>query len=411
MLGLAAATVWGCGIGYNRTLFFTTANVGLNIDTAPPTAELSISRREHVIGPTVEGHKLPVLASFRSSFTGILGVMADVSSTFAGGDAAETLADLFDSPTGKIVDSTRCATAQPKAAIHTYDVSMPGPGQVKPFVFGTDTSFGLKVRWSGATAQYPDSVKLGYNRKEWALAPVSARPASSISGTVLATEVAADGSQVVKLTKDWLYLVTPRTVILRGGQPVAFSALAGGDVVEVYGTYLVEKKGTGYVRAALSPGVRNAPCSWGEWEVHMPSFLAVIDHETNVGSPAETSDKHIQWFATGEAATRLATQAEIRQTMRHRVDPKTAAVADRLKSFRDEQAKQIKAVEDVQKLFENAQDANKTKILDRAKSQGLVTAATTNATFGRNVSDAVNGNDPQKTKSLEGLRDFARNPQ
>ena len=49
---------------------------------------------------------------------------------------------------------------------------IPEAGAVKPFFFATDTTLGLKVAWSGTTAQFPDSLKLGFNRKEFAFAPI-----------------------------------------------------------------------------------------------------------------------------------------------------------------------------------------------------------------------------------------------
>ena len=42
--------------------------------------------------------------------------------------------------------------------------------------FGTDTSYGAKIAWTGTAGPYPDSVKLGYNRTEFALAPLSLSP-------------------------------------------------------------------------------------------------------------------------------------------------------------------------------------------------------------------------------------------
>ena len=42
----------------------------------------------------------------------------------------------------------------------------------RAFYFATDTSFGLKVGWDGTSGPYPDTLKLGYNRKELAFPPV-----------------------------------------------------------------------------------------------------------------------------------------------------------------------------------------------------------------------------------------------
>jgi hypothetical protein len=69
-------------------------------------------------------------------------------------------------------DSALWLQTEPKPRVLGKSVKMRKPGTVHPFVFGTDTSFGLKAAWSGLTAQFPDTVRLGLNRKEFALAPV-----------------------------------------------------------------------------------------------------------------------------------------------------------------------------------------------------------------------------------------------
>ena len=175
----------GCGIGYNKTLFFTRTNVGIDIDSQPPTLELTIARREAVMSPTFENGKTPpVLASFAFHMKAPLDFSSRISSTFAGGDAAVTLAKLYDKSNkeaagyqDKDFDSTLQLTKRPYYedifGQEDENKKLLEPGEIKPFIFATDTSFGLKVAWSGATAQAPDSIKLGYNRKEFALAPVT----------------------------------------------------------------------------------------------------------------------------------------------------------------------------------------------------------------------------------------------
>jgi len=93
----------GCGIGYNKTLFFTKTNVGLDVDSSPPTAEVTIGRREGVIAPTFErGQTPPVLASFGLAASGFAALFAEVSSTFCGGDAAVIMAKLYDTPDNEV---------------------------------------------------------------------------------------------------------------------------------------------------------------------------------------------------------------------------------------------------------------------------------------------------------------------
>lgn len=167
----------GCAVGYNTTLFTTKSNVGLDVDTKPPTAEISIARREGVIAPAFESGKTPpVIASFGTNSNPLSSFLFGVQSTFAGGDAAVALSN---GPRGaQVTDGTAdlCLSQKPEAGKFLFsDRSLPEPGSVRPFVFGTDTSLGLKVAWSGITAQFPDTIRLGFSRKEMALAPVFGR--------------------------------------------------------------------------------------------------------------------------------------------------------------------------------------------------------------------------------------------
>jgi hypothetical protein len=192
-------SVTGCAVGYNYTLFMTKSNFGVDIDTKPPTAEVSLSRREVVLEPTFEGGKTPsVFATFKAQNNTVESFFFGVDSLFAGSCAATRLSKV------KAKDGT-LATDQPVAATHVCSggateenviqvtkepkgetlwemipsiflteqgTKIPGAGAVKPFFFATDTTLGLKVAWAGTTAQFPDSLKLGFNRKEFAFAPV-----------------------------------------------------------------------------------------------------------------------------------------------------------------------------------------------------------------------------------------------
>src|SRR5439155_8161865 len=65
----------------------------------------------------------------------------------------------------------------------------PQENEVRPLFFGTDTIFGLKVAWDGTTSEIPDTVKLGFHRKEVAIAPVNGRMGCTVP-------VAKDGFEV-----------------------------------------------------------------------------------------------------------------------------------------------------------------------------------------------------------------------
>lgn len=184
---LVFSVISGCGIGQKKVLFTTRTNVGLDVDAKQFTAQLDIDRQEAVIGPTFEGGKhVPIAAAFRNN-NKLLGGFG-VSSLFAGGDAAlalttppranrvegESLIPLSEPPQyhkglfGKFFNLFK---DEKRIEREKY---LPEPGQVTPFIFDTDTSLGIKLAWTGAAAEFPDKIKIGFNREEFALAPVTA---------------------------------------------------------------------------------------------------------------------------------------------------------------------------------------------------------------------------------------------
>jgi hypothetical protein len=252
----------GCGIGYNKTLFLTKSNVGLDASVAPkPTFDLALSRFEGVISPGFEkGKKLPVLSSFRFKNEDTLAL--EVGSTYATGDAAIALAALYDDTTpgvdgearlkivdSYIYDSNLVLDNEPKirkGLLETWFPSIFPPQEfqtdfVEPVIFGTDTSLGLKIAWSTAPAPpapFPDSVKFGYNRTEIGLAPVT-----------------------------------------------------------------MEKKNN-------------------KVNMKMASLLATVDTGVTIGAEdKEVNLDHLQYFATGKAATLLTLQQDVRKAMLARLDP------------------------------------------------------------------------------------------
>jgi hypothetical protein len=169
----AFALLQGCAVGYNSTLFMTKSNIGLDAETKPPTLEFSIARREGVIAPGFEGGQTPpIMASFRTDSNPFSRFFFGVKSTFAGGDAAVALSKPPESQDANY-DSVICLSHDlNKKTFMGFDISVKEKGDVEPFIFGTDTTFGLKIAWSGTSGEVPDTVRLGFNRKEFALAPV-----------------------------------------------------------------------------------------------------------------------------------------------------------------------------------------------------------------------------------------------
>jgi hypothetical protein len=249
---LIAVLISGCA-GYNDTMFMTKSNVGLDFDAKPPTAEINIARKEAVIAPSFEGGQTPpVMASFSPGVrtgAGFTSFFMGVDQTFAGGDAALAMAKLYGSPTATDKSQYNSAITISEAPKYkNWLQKVPGPGTTRPLIFGTDTALGLKVAWSGVGGQIPDTVKLGFNRKEFAWAPLSFAP-------------------------------TP----------------VGGTVVDV----------------------------------KMPAFLATIESSQKVGGTGSTGSNGtqvsaMQYFATGDSATYLAMQRDVRAAMLSRMDPNNA---------------------------------------------------------------------------------------
>lgn len=176
----------GCRIGHSSLLFATRTNVGLDTDTTPPTFELSIARDEGVISPQFEGGAtLPVMASFRSRQKGPSRLLFGVSSSFATGKVAAGMAEHFGAEDQRAISYKGLVLEKKPERLgfwswipgvnYKVDANFPEPGEVRPLFFGTQSMFGAKVEWNGTTAQYPSGAKIGYNRSEIALVPVTMR--------------------------------------------------------------------------------------------------------------------------------------------------------------------------------------------------------------------------------------------
>lgn len=242
---IAGLSISGCA-GYDRVLFVTKTNVGLDIDNKPPTAEITIARRELAITPTFQNahgadNTLPLLASF--ALTGGF-LNPEIISRFAGGDAAIILAQGSNQQKEPY---SLCLTSEPhmkplwKKIWHF--LSRQNTEDTRAFYFATDTSFGLKVGWDGSTGPYPDTLKLGYNRKELAFPPI------------FTTEGCPD-----------------------------------------------------------SPGE-------GKWKVTVPSFVASLDNSSTIKEVSKSGTTHIQFFATGKAATEFVKRADVNAAMNQTMYP------------------------------------------------------------------------------------------
>lgn len=166
----------GC-VGSTHALIASDTNFGVDIDTTPPQADISVGRKELAIVPGFQGGRtVPTVMGFQATTNGSLlsKLVVGTGTVFSTGHAAVLLANQKG---GTVADDDGIdLDARPKA--HTFKEELAsvgdvvGPGEVRPLVFGTHTIFGLHIAWDGTTAAVPSELKIGFNRKEAALAPV-----------------------------------------------------------------------------------------------------------------------------------------------------------------------------------------------------------------------------------------------
>jgi hypothetical protein len=134
-------------VGQNEVLFFTNTNVGINLDSKPPTVGIAYDREEGYIGPSYDNGALaPVVARLQSN----LNVFApEIHQIYATGNAAKLLVDPNPS-----VGSDPPLRKNLKRVVY----------------FATESSTGLRVSFA---SNVPDSVHFGYRRKEFSFIPIA----------------------------------------------------------------------------------------------------------------------------------------------------------------------------------------------------------------------------------------------
>lgn len=180
-LALALNALTGCVNGTHAFVASDT-NIGIDIDTKPPQANINIGRKEAAIVPAFEGGRtVPTVMGFQSSLGGSLlsKLAVGIGTVFSTGHAAVVLTsqggqenakeDPDDLDGGKLTERP-VAYRFGEIGHHAHEVV--GPGQMRPLAFGTQTSLGLHLAWDGSTQAVPSEFKLGFNRKEAAYAPV-----------------------------------------------------------------------------------------------------------------------------------------------------------------------------------------------------------------------------------------------
>ena len=326
---LALLFIQGCSPGYNRVLFVTRSNAGIDIDTTPPTTKVDISRQEGVIEPSFEdGKTLPVEASFQSKSGGFTNFFFGAGSTFATGEAAVAMTALYDETDALMLkpEATRKEdlhdtknyviggrskqvgfkeykglelTHKPKKKSFfsktPEDIDLLEAGVVKPVFFGTETSLGLNIKWGETPSIQPSAIRLGFNRKELAYAPISLKEENSATGK-----------------KHW---------------------------------------------------------------VNIPSLLATMEHDVAVKDASSRSSRldWVQYFATGDAATNLALRYAVRTAMLKQANPSFSMVDTQLASKQE----RLQIKNDIIAKFDQKQAADQQTFIKQLKANCMIPSTVT----------------------------------
>lgn len=138
------------------------------------------------------------------------------------------------------------------------------------------------------------------------------------------------------------------------------------------------------------------------WNVKLPSFYASIDNASALDTIENAEDKHIQFFATGKAASAFAKRASVRQVAFENMAPDAAKIeSESLKLNHD-------LVDEIIKTFD-ADTANKEAILAKAVELELVPKETKTAEFKDKLSTNATGINYSVTTKLNQLRIIASN--
>jgi hypothetical protein len=275
---LVFAALPACAVGKNEVLFVTKTGLALDADTTPPALDLGYMRKEGVLAPIFEDDEvLPVLTTVGVKTKG-LGLSANHS--FATGDAATIMADALLRSTR--YDPVREGMEAPRKSGRIH---VPKGSARKRYFFGTDTAIGLHAEWTSAAV--PTAVTIGWKRKELAYVPL------------METTVYVDPA-----TKR-VYASPPR------GEA---SFLVEGSLYAERGDVPDTPPGTRKSAKTIKDLV-DAKALVAVSSVRLASLIATAYGGGQASTQEETGISVGQTFATGVAATLLATHPEIRRVL------------------------------------------------------------------------------------------------
>ena len=148
---LATCLLASACVGEDSVLFVTTTNIGIDADTTPPNLAIAYDRYEGYFGPTYASGALPPVYARLQSNNSVFN--PKIKQTYATGEAARLISS-----------DEKCPKCTPS------DTPPELTGDKRVAFAGTTATVGLKVTFSPQGP--PESVALGYKRKEYSLIPV-----------------------------------------------------------------------------------------------------------------------------------------------------------------------------------------------------------------------------------------------
>jgi len=218
----AALALAGCAIN-DTVVFVTKTSIGLDGDLTTGSASIAYDRTDGYIAPRYpDGAVPPVVASIQTD----LGVFVpQISQTYATGEAALILASPKPMP--------REARCDP----HPMQVDpADNRQQKKTMFFGTSATLGIKLTFSPGGP--PDSIILGYKRREVSVIPIGTKVENGIHRDFYPSVIASISTRVeadtiaktsVPLNQFFATGAAARCLATLDAVHDNFTALAGGS--------------------------------------------------------------------------------------------------------------------------------------------------------------------------------------
>ncbi len=170
LLVFICSNLMACAVGKESILFVTKTSIAVDVDTNPPTFDVGYGRYEGSIAPVVtSGEVLPLLSSI-SADAGINSKVfgSGVAQNFGVGNAAVIMSQYLGSQANPVDNSSTSFATLVAAPASVTGSTATG----RRYFFGTKTTVGFTTSFAPERGFSPDSISLGYKRKEFAYVPI-----------------------------------------------------------------------------------------------------------------------------------------------------------------------------------------------------------------------------------------------